>query len=41
MSKTITAVVAILIVLVLILFNTTFTVNFHEVAVKTRLGRPA
>ena len=41
MSKTITAVVAILLVFVLILFNTTFTVNFHEVAIKTRLGRPA
>ena len=41
MSKTITAVVALLLVFVLILFNTTFTVNFHEVAIKTRLGRPA
>ena len=41
MSRTITASVAGLIVLVLILFNTTFTVNFHEVAVTTRLGRPA
>ena len=41
MSRTITATVAVLIVLVLILFNTTFTVNFHELAVTTRLGRPA
>ena len=41
MSRTITASVAVLIVLVLILFNTTFTVNFHELAVTTRLGRPA
>jgi membrane protease subunit HflC len=41
MSRTITASVAGLIVLVLILFNTTFTVNFHELAVTTRLGRPA
>jgi len=41
MSRTITASVAGLIVLVLILFNTTFTVNFHELAVTTRLGHPA
>jgi membrane protease subunit HflC len=41
MNRTITAVIAGLIVLVLILFNTTFTVNFHELAVTTRLGRPA
>ncbi|MDG2022534.1 MAG: SPFH domain-containing protein [Phycisphaerales bacterium] len=41
MSKTITAVIALLLVFVLVLFNTTFTVNFHEVAIKTRLGRPA
>ncbi|MBQ72489.1 MAG: hypothetical protein CMJ67_06240 [Planctomycetaceae bacterium] len=41
MNRTITAVVAGLIVLVLILFNTTFTVNFHELAVTTRLGREA
>lgn len=41
MSRTITASVAVLIVLVLILFNTTFTVNFHELAITTRLGRPA
>ena len=40
MSKTITITIGILISLVLIMFNTTFTVNFHEVAVKTRLGRP-
>jgi membrane protease subunit HflC len=41
MNRTITAVIAGIIVLVLILFNTTFTVNFHELAVTTRLGRPA
>ena len=40
MSKPITIAIGILIVLVLIMFNTTYTVNFHEVAVKTRLGRP-
>jgi membrane protease subunit HflC len=40
MGKTITIVIGILIILVLIMFNTTYTVNFHEVAVKTRLGRP-
>tara|TARA_B100000900_G_scaffold366810_1_gene342904 strand:- start:67 stop:999 length:933 start_codon:yes stop_codon:yes gene_type:complete len=41
MNRTITATVAGTIVLVLILFNTTFTVNFHELAVSTRLGREA
>ena len=41
MNRTITAAVAGIIVLVLILFNTTFTVNFHELAVTTRLGREA
>jgi membrane protease subunit HflC len=41
MNRTITASVAGIIVLVLILFNTTFTVNFHELAVTTRLGREA
>ena len=41
MNRTLTAAVAGLIVLVLILFNTTYTVNFHELAVTTRLGRPA
>lgn len=40
MSKPITIAIGILIILVLIMFNTTYTVNFHEVAVKTRLGRP-
>ncbi len=29
------------IVLVLVLFNTTFTVNFHEIAIRTRFGKPA
>lgn len=41
MNRTVTAIIAVLIVLVLILFNTTYTVNFHELAVTTRLGRPA
>ena len=40
MGKTITIIIGIRIILVLIMFNTTYTVNFHEVAVKTRLGRP-
>jgi len=34
-------IVALVIVLVLVLFNTTFTVNFHEVAIRTRFGKPA
>ena len=40
MAKSITIGIGVLLILVLIMFNTTFTVNFHEVAVKTRLGRP-
>ncbi len=41
MNRTIGFVVGALIVLVLVLYNTTYTVNFHEVAVVTRFGKPA
>lgn len=40
-SKSFAIILGLLIVAVLVLFNTTFTVNFHEVAVKTRFGKPA
>lgn len=33
--------IAFVIGLVLVLFNTTYTVNFHEIAVLTRFGKPA
>jgi membrane protease subunit HflC len=41
MNRTVGIVVGMLIVLVLVLYNTTYTVNFHEVAVVTRFGKPA
>jgi membrane protease subunit HflC len=41
MMRKIPVVVAIVIVAVLVLFSTTFTVNFHEIAVLTRFGKPA
>ena len=41
MTRTISIVVGALIVLVLVLYNTTYTVNFHELAVVTRFGKPA
>jgi len=41
MNRTVGFVVGALIVLVLVLYNTTYTVNFHEVAVVTRFGKPA
>ena len=41
MNRTITAAISGLIVLVLVLYSTTYTVNFHELAVTTRLGREA
>ena len=41
MNRTIGIVVGALIVLVLVLYNTTYTVNYHEVAVATRFGKPA
>ena len=41
MSKTIPIAAGVFILLVLTLFNTTYTVNYHEVAVATRFGKPA
>jgi membrane protease subunit HflC len=41
MNRTIGIVVGALIVLVLVLYNTTYNVNFHEIAVVTRFGKPA
>lgn len=41
MNRTVGIVVGTLIVLVLVLYNTTYTVNFHEIAVVTRFGKPA
>ena len=40
MNKSIAIIIGILIVLILVGFNTTYTVNFHEVAIKTRFGKP-
>jgi len=34
-------IIASIIVVVLVLFNTTYTVNFHEIAILTRFGKPA
>lgn len=41
MIRKIPIVIASLIIVVLVLFNTTYTVNFHEIAVLTRFGKPA
>lgn len=41
MNRTFAILLGLLILAVLVLFNTTYTVNFHELAVKTRFGRPA
>jgi len=41
MLRPVVLIVAAVIVLALVLFNTTFTVNFHEVAIRTRFGKPA
>ena len=41
MNRTIGIVVGALIVAVLVLYNTTYTVNFHEIAIVTRFGKPA
>jgi regulator of protease activity HflC (stomatin/prohibitin superfamily) len=40
MNKSIAIFIGLLIVLVLVGFNTTYSVNFHEVAIKTRFGKP-
>ena len=41
MNKTLPIVTGAVIVAVLLLFNTTYTVNYHEVAIATRFGKPA
>ena len=41
MIRKIPIIIASIIVFVLVLFNTTYTVNFHEIAVLTRFGKPA
>ena len=41
MNKTIPILTGAAILIVLTLFNTTYTVNYHEVAVATRFGKPA
>lgn len=41
MTRPVVLIAALVIVLALVLFNTTFTVNFHEIAIRTRLGEPA
>ena len=41
MNRTIGIFVGALIVAVLVLYNTTYTVNFHEIAIVTRFGKPA
>jgi modulator of FtsH protease HflC len=40
-TKTLPMLAGAVIVLVLMLFNTTYTVNYHEVAIATRFGKPA
>jgi len=40
MNKTIAIFIGLLIVLILVGFNTTYSVNYHEVAIKTRFGKP-
>ena len=39
MSKAVAVVVGVLLLVLLVLFSTTYTVRFHEVAVKTRYGK--
>lgn len=41
MTKTLPVLTGAVIVVVLMLFNTTYTVNYHEVAVATRFGKPS
>jgi membrane protease subunit HflC len=40
-TKTLPVLTGAVIVVVLMLFNTTYTVNYHEVAVATRFGKPS
>ena len=41
MNRTLPIAIGALLVLILILFNTTYTVSFHELAVRTQFGKPA
>ena len=41
MTRIIPIVAGLAIVAVLVAFNTTYTVNFHELAIRTRFGKPA
>jgi membrane protease subunit HflC len=41
MTKTLPIAIGALLVLILVLFNTTYVVNYHELAVRTRFGTPA
>lgn len=41
MHRTLPIAIGALLLLILVLFNTTYTVNFHELAVRTRFGKPA
>lgn len=40
MARKIPIIVGLIVVAVLVLFNTTYTVNFHELAIVTRFGKP-
>lgn len=40
MNRSLTIFVGLLLVLILVGFSTTYSVNFHEVAIKTRFGKP-
>lgn len=41
MNRTLPIAIGGLLLLILVLFNTTYTVRFHELAVRTRFGKPA
>lgn len=41
MNRTLPIAIGALLLLILVLFNTTYTVRFHEFAVRTRFGKPA
>jgi len=40
MSRTLPLAIGAVLLLILVLFNTTYTVSFHELAVRTRFGKP-
>jgi modulator of FtsH protease HflC len=41
MTRSLPIAIGVLFVLILVAFNTTYTVNFHELAILTRFGKPA